>query len=152
MAVTKIKLEGFEKLAKTNKNLAKQLRRSNKSIIEKEARRLKVQMKQLAPTDSFRLRRAIEIRMMPKTPLGVEGAVIGITHESNQANPQFRVGKGGKGWYPAYQEYGFFDKSGKYVRNSFIRPVILGNRARIKKAVKDAYNAVIKNRSLWAER
>ena len=151
--VTKIKLEGFEKLAKTNKKLYSQMKRSNKNIILREARRLKSQMKQLAPKDSHRLERAIEIRIMPNTPIGVVGTVVGITHETAQANEeQFRVGKGGKGWYPAYQEYGFFDRSGKYVRNSFIRPVILGNRARIKKVVKDAYNAVLKNRSAWASR
>ena len=152
MAVTSIRLEGFEKLAQTNKNFSKQMRRSNKSIILKEARRLKAQMKQLVPKDSHRLERAIEIRVMPNTPIGVVGTVIGITHEMSQANPQFRVGKDGKGWYPAYQEYGFFDRSGKYIRNSFIRPVILGNKARIKKAVKDVYNSVINNRSLWAKR
>ena len=152
MAVTKIKLEGFERLAQTNKELLKQMRKSNKNIILKEARRLVVQMKQLAPHDKFNLRRAIESREMPNTPLGVVGIVAGITSEMNKRHPEFRVGKGEEGWYPAYQEYGFFDRSGRYIRNSFLRPIMLGNRARIKKAVKDAYNAVIKNRSLWAER
>ena len=152
MAITKIKLEGFEKLARTNKKFFMQMKKSNRSIIGKEARRLSVQMKQVAPTDKFNLRKAIEHREFLNKPTGVVGAVVGITREMSRQHPEFRVGKDGQGWYPAYQEYGFFDRSGKYIRNSFLRPIMLANRAKIKKAVKDAYNAVIKNRSLWAER
>ena len=152
MAVTKIKLEGFEKLVRTNKKFFAQMKKNNRSIIGREGKRLSKQMQQVAPHDENNLRKAIESREYVNLAKGVVGVVVGITREMSRRHPEFRVGKDGQGWYPAYQEYGFFDRSGRYIRNSFVRPIMLSNRAKIKKAVKDAYNSVIKNRSLWAER
>lgn len=152
MAITKIKLVGFEKLARTNINFFAQMKLRNRWVIGKEAKRLSLQMKQVAPHDTYNLRNAIESREFINKPTGVVGAVVGITKETSRQHPEFRVGKNGQGWYPAFQEYGFYDRAGKYIRNSFVRPIMLGNRVKIKKTIKDAYNQIIKNRHLWAER
>ena len=152
MAVTKIKLEGIEKLVRTNAKFFDQMKRSNKTVIGKEAKRLSKQMQQVAPHDKNNIRRAIESRIFISKPTGVVGAVVGITREMSRRHPEFRVGKDGQGWYPAYQEYGFFDKAGHFIKNSFVRPIMIGNRARIRRTMKNAYNTVLKNRSLWASR
>ncbi len=152
MAVTSIRLEGIEKLVQTNKKLFSVMKKSNRAIITREAKRMSKQMQQVAPHDENNIRRAIESRIFINKPTGVVGAVVGITRETSRQHPEFRVGKDGQGWYPAYQEYGFFDRAGKFIKNSFLRPIMLGNRTRIKRAIKDAYNSVIKNRALWAKR
>ncbi len=152
MAITTIKLEGIADLVATSKSFFAQMVKANSGIIVKEGKRLAHQMQVVAPHDKNNIRKAIESRVYATPKRGVIGVVVGITREMSRRHPEFRVGKDGQGWYPAYQEYGFFDRSGKYIRNSFLRPIMLANRSLIKRNVKNTYNRVIKNRSEWGGR
>lgn len=142
MAISKVKFEGVEKLLANNKKLYLELSKENRRAIRAEAQVLLRDMKRRAPKDKRKLVEALVIKVW-KNIFGVIGIVIGITKETNR--PEFfGTSKKGKRWYyPAAQEYGFSDRSGKRIMNPYIRPTWDMNKRAMKTRVKKAYKAVI---------
>ena len=117
--ISRVKITGLQQLLKNSKTLALNLSKENRKVLSQEARTLRNTMRSRAPVKSGALKSAIVTKKW-KDKDGVTGWVVGITHETSRAHPEFRVGKGGESYYPASQEYGTpFHPPHPYMRSTW---------------------------------
>ena len=139
MARGSVRIEGVQELLRKNQNLSMELAIMNRSVVIKEAENLKRVMIAKAPKRKGLLSRSIGIRIWKDTA-GVIGIVIGVKGEIDE----FRVGEGGKAYYPASQEYGWeYPKGVHHPPQPYIRPSFDENKNAIRNNLKKAYKQVI---------
>ena len=136
--VSKLKIEGLEKLVANNEAVANELARQSRKVIIDEADKMVSGMKSRAPRRTGALEMAIKKRIW-KDKHGITGAVVGIEAD----HPEFKVGRGGKYYYPASQEYGWTVGRVHYPGQPYMRPTFEERRLVIRNRLRNTMKSVV---------
>ena len=134
-----VEVKGFDELIQKNRKLGKELATANRKVLNQEADHLQRVMVAKAPKGTGLLSQNIGKRIW-KDKGGVTGIVVGVKGEV----PKFKVGKGGKAYYPASQEYGWeYPKGVHHPPQPFVRPAFDENVGRMKNNIARAYKKIL---------
>lgn len=136
MARGLVRLQGTEELKKNSFMLQVALSAVNRNTVIEEAEKLQRVMAAKAPERTGLLARSITTRIW-KDKEGVTGVVVGV----EGGHPEFY---GGKGYYPASQEYGWeYPKGVHHPPHPYVRPAFDENKNGIRNKLKKEYKGVI---------
>ena len=136
--ISQLRIEGLEKLVANSVAVGNELARESRKVIIQEADKMVSGMKSRAPRRTGALERAIKKRIW-KDKHGITGAVVGIEAD----HPEFKVGRGGKYYYPASQEYGWTVGRVHYPGQPYMRPTFDERKPIIRNRLRNTMKSVV---------